>query len=105
MMSVNVGLCEIALIMSENAGYECMSSPQLLYWVMKVMMWCANDYFGMDVYEWWRINGATSEGMREGFPCPSFENWKKYPNIGKKSPDSVSPWIKCSSMLSFKILF
>ena len=73
------------------------------YRVIKVLMWSVNCCFGMHAYIWWLIRGAVSgeeEGRRP--PLPFFENSKNCLNNGKKCPDCFHPWIKCSSMLSFK---
>ena len=55
---VKVDLCEIVLITSESTDY--MSSLQLFYWVIQVMMWSANYCFEMHAFVWWRIRSTIS---------------------------------------------
>ena len=92
-MSLNIFMCEIALITSESTK----SSLQLFLLIVGTLLF--RDVSGDASEEqlaWWKVESRTSQ----------FLKIEKIALImGTKCPDCVHPWIKCSSMLSFKMLF
>ena len=100
-MFLNVDVCDIVLITSESTDYEFLADifiELLKFWceVLTVVLGCMRMFDDS--------SGAQLAGRRRGggLPCSFLKIQKNCPNNGKKCPDCFHPWIKCSSMLSYK---
>ena len=89
-MFVNVDICKIVFTTSESTYYELPTVIfiELLNFYCEVLTMCMSG----------DVSGAQLAGRK------IFWKLKNCPHNGKKYLDCVHPWIKWSSMLSFKML-
>ena len=88
-------ICEIVLITSESLNYEFFEAN----FIELLKLWCEVliIHFGIHAYVWWHIKDPNI-GEKHFFRS----NWNNCPNNGEKCTVCVHPWVKCSSMFSFK---
>ena len=65
-------------------GYWLWVLCSYFYWVIRVLMWSANYFFGMYSYVWWHIRDTVGGEEEGGLPCP-FKNWKDWSNNRKNA--------------------
>ena len=99
-MFESVNMYELVLKVSNTKNVRELSFLIFLVLHMRVLT-MSSILFGMHVYVWWQIRGTISGEERGVSPALFLKNKKICPNNGKNA--FIHRWIKCSSMLSFKL--